>query len=545
MVPIIASRVLAVAWGRDPGFDQSMLLSNFPLQAYAQYFLPLPFFEQTAPLGAVAFLDHLSAAFGSEGHARITAVRSVAALAACLAYFMLYRALRPSFGAAIAALATILVASGTVALMSTTNAKHYGYEFLASVVMITVALRHLERLDIRSGMAYLVAALFTAIFAFTAPLLLVTVGAALICAVFARQVGPMHARIMAPDMVRTVVLTGLSVALALAFYLLYTRTVTALDFAAYSASDATAFIHLETPFLSKNKETLFYLLDIFYKLAEPTFVHPIIWRLGLYDYRLLLSLSFLSISLLGLVIAWRRSVFFGAGATFGLSGILILNVAGALPFTAVRHFMFLSPFTVPCFALGLVAMISAFLGLFRREAWTFGMLALLVATCGLALCLQATKLKTHEVSEYLDRTEQIDAPIWLYYGAQPSIRALRPSLLKERAPRLIGLIDHRSSPSGWLAAARADETAHTSEAYLRRARADLSGTEPIWLLFTHTLAEQHVTDGRIRFIEMAIAPGRKCWWAEGNGGLLVFCALPEDIPRSKLEALSMEVVPVG
>ena len=540
---IAGSRLLALAAGRDPGFDQSMLLSNFPLGSYGQYFKPLPFFEQTAPLGVVMILDQLSAAFGREGHGRILAIRSAAIVAACIAYVVFYQTLRPYFGPAISVLAVTLTASSTEALVFTTNAKHYVYEFLASVLMIAAALRFLEKPNRQGALAYLAAAAFTIVFAFTAPLILAIAGGALVVSVLARQTGPLHARLFAPDMVRTLALTGIAVAAASLFYLLYTRAVTALDFAAYAASDVSTFIRLQTPFFSTNAEIFSYLLKIFYRLAEPTFVHITIWHLQIYEFRSFIWMGFLLISLLGVVLVWRRSLFFGAGVTAGVTGILILNIAGMLPFTGVRHFMFLSPFTVPCFALGAVAIIGSLLRWCGRESWMFVIVLLIVAACGLAASQRATKLESHQVSDYLSRTERIAAPIWLYYGAQPSVRALRPSLIEAGAPGVLGLLDHQSTSSSWLVPARDDGLSLTNEAYLRRTSAALAGTGPIWLLLTHTAVERRVENGRFRYLWMAMAKGRECWWAEGGGAVLAFCALPADLPRAELAGLSMKPVP--
>ena len=91
LLAIIAlSRIVSIWDGRDPGYDQAMLMSNFPLPPFATYFGPLPYFEQAAPLGSVLELDLVSRIFGNEGLTRFTVIRLIAAALAVGGYFILW-----------------------------------------------------------------------------------------------------------------------------------------------------------------------------------------------------------------------------------------------------------------------------------------------------------------------------------------------------------------------------------------------------------------------------------------------------------------------
>lgn len=81
VVAIVVTRIIALGDVRDPDRDMAMLMTNVPLAGMADYFRPLPYYEQTTPLGHLFLIDMLSRLFGPEGMARFLAVRTVSAVA--------------------------------------------------------------------------------------------------------------------------------------------------------------------------------------------------------------------------------------------------------------------------------------------------------------------------------------------------------------------------------------------------------------------------------------------------------------------------------
>ena len=72
---VVLVRFVALFDGRDPAFDESSLLANFPLSGFGGYFQPLPLFEQATTLGHLTILDLSSRLFGDD---RIFVIRSIA-----------------------------------------------------------------------------------------------------------------------------------------------------------------------------------------------------------------------------------------------------------------------------------------------------------------------------------------------------------------------------------------------------------------------------------------------------------------------------------
>ncbi|MEZ5777143.1 MAG: hypothetical protein R3E44_02150 [Paracoccaceae bacterium] len=521
---IIASRVIAIADGRDPGFDQAMLMSNFPLDSLAQYFRPLPYFEQATALGSVMELDLVSRIFGAEGLARFTGVRILAAMAACLGYYLLYRVMRPSFRSAEIALILILMASPQETLLFTTNPKNYVNEFLAACLLIAAAARCLRKPDVTGVLAFLAASLLACVFSFLAPVLLVAAGGGLAVATLLRN-GPGASR-------ETARLAGLALpalGLSALFYLFFTRIVTMPDQSAYADRYATTFVDLWNLRSAGNAEAAENILRVLFLMVAPSYLDAILFRAGLISGLPALYAIFAFIALVGLPAYFRRSKLLAGGLLVGGAAILVLNAAHLLPIASTRHFMFLAPFAVPSFALGVVAILQAVFRRIRLSLLTPAIAAITLAI-GAAAVLRAADLENTEVSAHLDRVAKYDAPLWIYYGAQPSVRALRPELIARGAPRTLGLLRHETTMSSWTTQARGRENHLTSEAYYERAATELAGTGPIWLLFAHYWPEAMTEDGLDRFYRMAEADGRVCRRVGAKGGVLALCALPEEFP---------------
>jgi len=527
---IIASRVIAIVDGRDPGFDQAMLMSNFPLDAFVQYFRPLPFFEQATSLGSVVELDLVSRIFGAEGLARFTGVRVLAAMAACLGYYLLYRVMRPNFHNAEIALILILLASPQETLLFTTNPKNYVNELLASCLLIAAAARYLRIPDVTGVLAILASSLFACVFSFLAPVLLVTVGGGLLVSTLAQhRAGDWLSRDAARNLVRLAGLALPVLALSVLFYYFFSHVVTVPDQAAYADRYAATFFDIWGPTSAENAEVAENTLRVLYLMVAPPYLDVVLYRMGLISWLPSLYAPFGLIALVGLPTYFRKSKLLAGGLLVGGAAILVLNVAHLLPIASTRHFMFFAPFAVPSFALGIVAILRAIMR-WIKPSWLPPVIAAITLAIGAAAVLRASDLENTEVSDHLDRVAKYDAPLWIYYGAQPSVRALRPDLIARGAPKTLGLLRHETTMSSWTTQARGSRNHLTSEAYYERVAADLAGTGPIWLLFAHYWPEVLTDDGFDRFCRMAEAGGRICRKVTANGGLLALCTLPDEFP---------------
>ncbi|SLN75809.1 hypothetical protein [Ruegeria meonggei] len=530
---IIISRIIAIVDGRDPGFDQAMLMANFPLESLHSYFQPLPLFEQATALGSVALLDLVSNVFGNEGLTRIHAIRIWAALAACLGYFILYHMLRQSFSIWEATLALTLIAAPNEALLFTTNPKNYVNAFLVSCLLMWVGQAYLKNPDGRRVAAFLGVTLLTSIFAFTAPFIVAATGGGMLVATLSRYprqewTSPQARR----DLLRLTVLGLMAVICCLLFFLYFTRPITVLDQMAYANRYDAVFLTIASPFSDHNLYAGKNILRVFYLMVAPAYLNELIFSLGLLQYITIIHLICLLISLIGFLTLWGRSKFLAGGLSAGILTILVANTAHILPIASVRHFLFLTPFVVPCFALGVVRVVEFILARLNAQAFVPVVLSvIMLAICGAAV-LRSGDLKNAEVSEHLARIDEFPAPLWIYYGAQPSVRTLRSDLILNPNAKVIGLLPHESTTSSWMLAARESQNRLTSEEYFKQTATALAGQEPVWLLFTHYLSETRVPNGLDRFIGIAEADGRVCQTQSAPGSLLALCAMPDDLPTN-------------
>ena len=528
---IIASRVVAVLDGRDPGFDQAMLMANFPLESFRDYFRPLPLFEQATSLGSVALLDLVSNLFGAEGFARFHAIRIWSAAAACLGYFILYLVLRQSFSLRSTALTLALIAAPNETLLFTSNPKNYVNAFLASCLLIWAGQAYLKNPDIRRSVWFLTAVLFTCLFAFTAPLIVAAVGGGMLVVTLFHDPAPGWQNQKGGNILLQLIVLGvISVSICLLFYLYFTKPVTILDQIAYADRYVVAFLNIDKPFSEHNLLTLKNFLNFFYLMLAPAYFNEVVFWLGLIPYYTVIHGLFLVIALIGFPIFWQRSRFLAGGLAAGISVILIANIAHILPISSARHFLFLTPFVAPCFALGTIAIITFLLKQLQAPFLSTAIVAVIALGIGTAATIRASDLENTEISELLARIDAYPAPLWIYYGAQPSVRALRPDLIVYPGNSALGVLPHESTTSSWMVAARNADIRLTSEKYLKETAADLAGQDPVWLLLTHYWPELEVPQGLDRFLILAEADGRVCRKTRAAGSLLALCTLPDRFP---------------
>lgn len=536
-VLIILARVLAVVDGRDPGYDQAMLMANFPLESFASYFMPLPYFEQATALGSVAELDLASRVFGNEGLARFHAIRTIAATLAVCGYVMLWRIMRRRLDLPEAVLALALVASTNEVLLFTTNPKNYVNEFFFTCLLLWVGIAYLENPKVKRAAIFLGVSFLTCAFSFVAPLIFIAVGGGVLAAlIFKNRDDERISMTKRPLLVKVLGLGSTCFLISLLFHILYTVPMTALDQIAYADRYAHSFIQLAPLISSHNVEAIKGILNVFYLMVEPAYFPQALHAAGLISFLPTIHVLCALVALWGFPVYWQKSKVLAGGLAAGSVVFLLLNILHVLPITSVRHFLFFTPFAVPCFAVGLVRILRAVLTALKRGPWAPATTCALGFVLLIVAAVRSTDLENAQISSHLELVAQHPAKLWVYYGAQPGLRALRPDILNGGNVKVIGLLNHKSTTQSWQLQARDENNHLTSDDYMKRVAVWLSGSDPIWLLFTHFRPEERVPGQLSRFVEAAEADGRNCRRKDDNGGVLFFCALPGEVPED-LDAL--------
>lgn len=526
LISIFLSRILAVVIWRDPGIDQAALMSNVPLSSFGDFFRPLPLFEQITSLGSLIQLDITSRVLGAEGHARFFAVRAMAALAACVAYVLFYRLMKPRFSGLEIALVLALIAAPKEVLLFTTNPKHYVYELLAALLLLLAAHAYLDRPDKKHAGIFLIIVFITAVFAISAPLIVVVVGCGMLSETLFRANS--KARLQPKNYKRLTGLTALglaSILITLVYYLGYTKPVAIYQTAAYAYEYQSGLLRLSQPLSAENLAALAGAVRVFHEIVEPAYLIPVLIELKILKFLPIFHVVTVGMTLVGLPEYWRRSRLLAGGLIGGIIAIFTLSALGVLPILSMRHFMFFAPFVVPSFVIGFLIILKNVLGLLRIPslyAATATAICLLVAFSSV---MRSEDLRNTEISTHIKKIETYPAPLWIYYGAQPSLRALRPDVLNRAEPAVFGLISHESSLSSWGENARADqETALVSKAFMARTAQELAGTEPVWMLFANHWPERRTPQGLQPFFDLAEAGGRRCRIARDVNSVLAFCS---------------------
>lgn len=529
---IVLSRIVAVWDGRDPGYDQAMLMSNFPLPSFAAYFEPLPYFEQSTPLGSAIELDIATRIFGTDGIARFTAVRIVAAILAIWGYFIIWRIMRRYLEFPEALWSLALLASTNEVLLFTTNPKHYVFGFFFACALLRVGISYLDSPTFRRAAGFVGCAILTCLFEFMSPLILVTVGGGMLVETVSRH---RKSSAAAPELWRSVsrlfILGAIVLSVSIGFHIWYTQPVAEIQRIAYADRYEQSILNVLAPFSEHTIQAAQGILNVYFLMIEPIYFPQLLHVAGLIKLLPAIHILCALIALVGLPTYWRKAPVLAGGLILGSLAFLIVNILGLLPIIFVRHFMFFAPFAVPCFAIGAIIILRNILNIVRLGAWT----SLVVCLTSLGLVsvalIRSADLKNAEVSAHLEMVERHPAKLWVYYGAQPSLRALRPDLMRGKNFEVIGLLNHNSSTQSWQMQARDDENFLTSDDYVERAAKWLSGNDPIWLLFAHYWPEKLVPGGISRFVELAQADGRVCNEYRDAGGILIFCAHGDTHPE--------------
>src|SRR5262249_21379446 len=147
---------------------------------------------------------------------------------------------------------------------------------------------------------------------------------------------------------------------------------------------------------------------------------------------------------------------------------IIINLAGRFPFVWERHFYFMAPLFAAMLVLGAGEALSRLRSRAALPARTAPFGFALLMTFYVAGGMHGLRsLKVLEVSPLLRHIETVspNTPVWVYYGAQPTVSVLASSSLVQ-----LGLLDHRSSLEGWQVRTGSVDPLNvrvTSRAYIR------------------------------------------------------------------------------
>lgn len=238
---VVLSLSIAVQDNRDPYIDEAMLVSNFIQAPDWRLLEPMPLFEQAAPLGYV-LLARLISRWADVGD--LVVFRALSATAAVIAAVFIYKAasrMTAGWGASVAA---VLALSSPQVLFHATSIKHYTFEYLACSLMIYVSIRVVQQPKIHNYGVFLIACVLSCMFSFTAA---IPIGFCLFGIAVHQTYLHFFDGIRLPLSHHGPLLVSVFSAamIIVGFYVVYTRPVTALQFAAYTDIYASYFLSVD------------------------------------------------------------------------------------------------------------------------------------------------------------------------------------------------------------------------------------------------------------------------------------------------------------
>ena len=511
-VIIIVLRLTALVDGRDPGFDQSSLLANFPLPAGGSYFKPLPYFEQATPLGHLFILDSFSRIFDNQ---RIFMVRALTVLASFGAVWCFWQALKRFLSVPELALAAVLATYSAGNAYITANVKHYAFEYLGVCLMLWLSVRLADEFNRKNAALFFAGGVYLALFTFVAPIVLAFCGVGLAVYFYfeKKQTIPQLAPLAALGVV-----TALPILLA---YFLYSKPVTAYQFAAFGFRYERTHFSLLDPFSKHNLFVGAQALRMVYDLMEPPFGD--IGSKIIPGFKTAMSIIFVALMGFGLSVLFKRSLLLASVTTAAFGVYFALNTAGLVPINGFRHWFFL----LPLFALLITLAVSWMLDfaskrIVKFDAISARFLAGLAIMLGLFSIPQAATLEEQEISPLLKRIKDDPAPLWAYYGAQPGMRAVAPDF-----PDVFGWVPHESREDSWLNGPRQPSLSYTNEDYYAETQRALRGHDRVYMIFVHHFQEWR-GQGIARFEKMAEAEIGPCTRFTDEGSILLDCRRKPD-----------------
>lgn len=449
-------------WWLNPDFwlDEAMLAVNIQRVPWSRLHLPLPYFEQAAPLG---FL-YIAKLFGTIFNYSQLGLRSFLVLFTLVGAVALYQVTRRTFGSTVAVLATALMILSPSAVEYSVQFKHYAFEMVAAIGLYALLLWiHQVGLSVHRLIVWVLVGSLATVFSNTAPLI-VAVGFITLFIEGLRA----QARYSVIAVVGAALCYGL---FAGAYYVFLLGPSTEFQFMGYA--------HIYEPGFAALPPSPIWVLGKIYAITtgllgvrEPTLLRMVAG-----------TLTLMCIGL-GVVIAARRAWPVAIHIVALALLIIILSMLRKIPIIEYRHFLFVLPLLAIIIAIGVSCIIDALRKRYPKivtERNFLTAISLIVIALGMrAVFFAATHSEREQVSPLL---QVIDAtpprPLWVHYAAQPFIEYLNDSA--DHAPReYLGKISHESGVPGFMWRVRwnmDDYLAGVDEVAVRQPQ--------LWLLFAH------------------------------------------------------------
>lgn len=500
---VVTSRIIPLFFYYDPWIDEAMLIANLPAISYTEMLRPLPLFEQAAPLGYLTAAKLVFSIF-DDAATGIVALRAMTGLASVVSAVLLYAIARSISTPAHGFLTLVVFALPPFAAKYGLEIKHYTFEMLAMTLMLFAAQRQVM-FSCKMHMALLTgASVFAILFTYTAPLIIFPVFVGLLAA---SGVNPLKRPITSET--RNILLCGGALLAMFAFYYLsYTTRTTAIQFEGYKHVYESGYLNFSN-------------LRIWIRIPE--FFSNMTWMLGSPVIWFAVSTTFL---IVGCYFMIRVSTLIFATFTMALLSIITLSLLRLFPILYVRHFIFFLPLIAMIFSAGVIQ-ISIWLSILFRPSLSSalgGAAATLILSSGLAL-LRADNVQFLEnvtpIIHHLAEENTNNAPVWVYYGAQPVMRVLAPPEIEQ-----IGLVSHASQVPGWIWQNRNLPDPSTTEAYFSEYQMTIRPHPEIFVVFTHYWVENSNGDrGLDRFKEIAELEVGPCETVDLEGSAVLWhCA---------------------
>ena len=468
---------------RDPWIDEAMLGLNIKAVGLGDLFRPLPLYEQAAPPGYLV-LCYLARSIAPDAFF-VAAVRAVSTVLMIATFWLLLR-LATAYGGLKSAvlLAAVLLASDFI-LTYGVELKHYAADVFATAAILYAGHDLSRSMNARSVLRFVAVVLVASFFSFTAPIPAAAVlGSTLVLHWWrARRSGkeaagaPAVRPAWAGWWSLCAVLTVVSV---VAIKKLVTDPLTAMQFSAYPDAYKT-FLNPRNS-IGSNAQILEWL---FARIYEFMYLNTFADRLAGATRHIGILAAMAAIVGLN-ILAARKSPYLVLTGLMLFGAILTLNLAKLFPIAYTRHLFFAAPILVMPVALGtseFLEVVGRRAGALARRAATVGVYGVLLGLAALATYRTVRADKAVE-SRFLGDALRMGAasPVWVYYGAQPTVRLIAPPGL-----RFIGMLDPHSGDASWVrrggVLSRGDPG---GDVYLEGFRRALRDQDSVWLLFTHT-----------------------------------------------------------
>ena len=340
------------------------------------------------------------------------------------------------------------------------------------------------------------------------------------------------------ELARFILFGGAAVLSAIAFYIIFSRHMTAMNLTAYSDfyyksrigpgatfSENLAVLGRLLSFLIEFWQPYNHILDHIFLEQLPGFANTL---------EILVATAFLAIIAAAIVFCALRSAFIAISLLCILALIVVLNAASILPIVVPRYLFFVAPLLYLVVGIGLT---EGYRYVVRAvpPKLEIKLRVVLIVSSVLALgggSIFSVVWKREDISSLIQtiRINAPDAPVWVYHGAQPAMRLLAPKEIRQ-----VGLVDPHSSLVPWMICGGGRTAANFDVAnprYPSTIGDALKGERKAWLLFSQAWAERSY-EPYIQVAERTVGPCK-----------LVKSLLPNTAAQSRLYFCSRADSPI-